>query len=321
MESVKVSIIVPVYKVEKYIKKSISSIINQSYCNMEIIVVDDGSPDKSIEVTEEILKTSGRTYRILKQNNRGVASARNAGITGANGEWIIAIDSDDIVDISMISEMVRCIDEHLETKCVFCDFQVVKENEEIKKIQLKHDYKMYASSEAFELFFKRKAKFISPALLVNKRFLLENNIHYDEGCLFAEDDLYVWKILACSEFVVHIREPLYYYVRHEGSTMTSSGSEKFMTGYAAAKSVDERYIKCSKSAGSYSNLFLTRHVFGLLHAAAKVLDYKSFSDLAIKMNAAKLFQNAKIPNETVAPVLMKLFLINKQICYQIMKAF
>lgn len=317
----KVSIIVPVYKSEKYINKCLSSILSQSYSNLEIIVVDDGSPDGSIELAEEMLESGTIPYSIISQNNRGAAAARNAGIAEATGEWIIAVDSDDIAHRNMIAEMVQCTDKHPEAECVFCDFQVVREDEETYTSPVKPICKVYKATEAVELFYARKVKFISPALLVNKSFIEKNKICYDEGCLFAEDDLYVWKVLACSDYAAHVISPLYSYVRHEGSTMTTSGTEKFLTSYAAAKFVKEKYINPSFSAALYEGSFLARHVFGLLHAASKVMDYKSFSDLAAGMDALELFNSAGAPKGIAVPVLMKLFLVNKRLCYGIMKAF
>ncbi|PKP62120.1 hypothetical protein CVT91_00610 [Candidatus Atribacteria bacterium HGW-Atribacteria-1] len=321
MLPITISIVVPVYKVEKYIENCLISILQQSYRNIEIIVVDDGSPDKSMEIAEKLLKSSNNVYTVLKQKNQGVASARNVGIAIATGEWVITIDSDDWVNRELISKIVSCINDYPEAQAVFCDFQVVEVGEEDKKPQWSHGCKTYTANEAVKLFFKREAKLIAPALLVKKKFLQEYSINYDENCRFAEDDLFVWKVLACSEHVVYIREPLYNYVRHSGSTMTSSRSEKFFSGYTAARDVYSDFIIGSHSVGVYANAFLSRHVFGILHAAAKVLDYKSFKALTTKMDTKMLFQNISKLHQVKVKVLMKVFFFNIRLFYSIMRKF
>ena len=90
----KISIIVPVYKVELYLEKCVNSIINQTYKNLEIILVDDGSPDNCGAMCEELAKVDSR-IKVIHKENGGVSSARNRGITESKGEYIYFIDSDD----------------------------------------------------------------------------------------------------------------------------------------------------------------------------------------------------------------------------------
>ena len=97
----KISVIVPVYKVEAVLKKCLDSIITQTYENLEIILVDDGSPDSSGEICDEYSKRDSRVKAIHKKN-AGVAAARNSGLKVATGEYCIFVDSDDYIDINMI---------------------------------------------------------------------------------------------------------------------------------------------------------------------------------------------------------------------------
>ena len=99
----KISVIIPVYNTEKYIENCLMSIVEQTYSNYEIILVNDGSLDNSITIVKKILKDSNIQYRILEQKNQGVAVARNNGIANATGEWIIAID----LSLIHISEPTR----------------------------------------------------------------------------------------------------------------------------------------------------------------------------------------------------------------------
>ena len=97
MSSELISIIVPVYKVEKYIDRCVESIINQTYKNIEIILVDDGSPDNCPKICDEWAKKDKR-IRVIHKENRGVSSARNVGIDVAKGKYIGFVDSDDYIE-------------------------------------------------------------------------------------------------------------------------------------------------------------------------------------------------------------------------------
>ena len=96
-----ISVVVPVYNVAKYLKKSIESIVNQTYTNLEIILVDDGSKDESGEICEDYSLKDSRIIVIHKPNG-GLSDARNAGIKQAKGEYITFVDSDDTIDYDMI---------------------------------------------------------------------------------------------------------------------------------------------------------------------------------------------------------------------------
>ena len=101
-----VSVVIPVYKTEKYVIKSVNSILAQTYKNLEVIIVDDGSPDACPKICDELKKTDERITVIHKENG-GLSSARNAGIDAAHGEYILFLDSDDTREAYAIKEMAE----------------------------------------------------------------------------------------------------------------------------------------------------------------------------------------------------------------------
>ena len=103
-----ISIIVPIYNVEKYIHKCIESIINQTYKNLEIILVDDGSPDNCGNICEEYAKNDSRIKVIHKENN-GLSSARNAGLEICKGDYIGFVDSDDYIELNMYEVLINAL--------------------------------------------------------------------------------------------------------------------------------------------------------------------------------------------------------------------
>ena len=96
-----ISVIVPVYNVEKYIRRCIESILIQEYRNFELILVDDGSTDSSGDICEEYAKDNNR-ITVIHQENKGLSGARNTGISNAKGEWVVFIDSDDYISKTML---------------------------------------------------------------------------------------------------------------------------------------------------------------------------------------------------------------------------
>lgn len=125
-----VSVIVPVYNTEKYVKKCILSILNQTYKNIELIVVNDGSTDKSIEVADNLLRNNLNSI-IINQKNKGLSEARNEGIKVATGKYIFLLDSDDYIDSNVITTMVKKSEKE-DLDVVIGKYNVVYKNNIIK---------------------------------------------------------------------------------------------------------------------------------------------------------------------------------------------
>ena len=115
----KISVIVPVYKAEKFLATCIESILNQTYCNLEIILVDDGSPDSCGKICEKYALSDSRV-KVVHQKNAGVAAARNVGLDLAEGDYVTFVDSDDYIQPQMYEKMIRCA-EHNHCDLVMCD--------------------------------------------------------------------------------------------------------------------------------------------------------------------------------------------------------
>ena len=113
-----VSIIIPVYNCEKYITICLDSLINQTYSNIEIILVNDGSNDRSEDVIREFAKNDNR-IKLYNQINQGVSVARNTGLDKATGEYIMFVDADDYIELDMVDELIKPIQN--EHTIVFCD--------------------------------------------------------------------------------------------------------------------------------------------------------------------------------------------------------
>ena len=143
-----VSIIVPVYNVEKYIHKAIDSILNQTYKNIEIILIDDGSPDNCPAICDAYA-TQDHRVKVVHQQNSGLAASRMKGIAFARGEYILFIDSDDWIEPAMVEDMLLAAEKN-DADIVVCDYKTFAgENEEIvsNKVRKNHNtpIKAYAA--------------------------------------------------------------------------------------------------------------------------------------------------------------------------------
>ena len=122
-----ISIIIPVYKVEKYLEKCVNSVINQTYKNLEIILIDDGSPDDCPAICDKLSKTDKR-IKVIHKTNSGVSASRNEGLKIATGEFVAFVDSDDWIDETMYERLINKQQEQ-NYDLVFCKYiQTVQSN-------------------------------------------------------------------------------------------------------------------------------------------------------------------------------------------------
>lgn len=171
-----VSIIVPVYNTENYLKKCLNSILNQTYQNIEVIIIDDGSTDNSYKILEEFQSKDKRII-LLQQKNSGQGVARNKGIEVSKGKYIFFVDSDDRVTKNMVEEMVLEIEK---TNSDFSSFLIAFENCKSKKVYKKNfDNKTLKNEEIYQNALEIKDIFTVPWNKIYRReFLVKNKIYF-----------------------------------------------------------------------------------------------------------------------------------------------
>lgn len=212
-----VSIIVPVYKVEKYLKECLESVINQTYRNLEIILVDDGSPDNCGKICDEYAKKDERV-RVIHKENGGLSSARNAGLDISNGEYISFVDSDDVIDKRFIEILHNvCIENNCDI--AECDFKRFKDEIERENI-VNSEIKVISAFEMQNKLFV-DGESTQTVIICNKLYkrYLFKNIKFPTGKIH-EDESTTYKILySCDTGVVVTNLKLYYY-RENVSSIT-----------------------------------------------------------------------------------------------------
>lgn len=216
MEKIKLSIIVPVYNVEQYIKKCIATLLVDGCENYEIIVVNDGTRDHSIEVVKE--NYNDPRIRIIEQENGGLSSARNYGIANARGEYVWCFDSDDWAETNCIPQIISEL-EGIDLLYFNCYFRNYDDNhsQELKKLDNEAKTGMELACKGFW--------HPSQFYIMRKDFLETNDLHYTEG-ICHEDSLLTPVMIVKSNSVKCFKQPVYHYRQRGGSIMNSPVSPK-----------------------------------------------------------------------------------------------
>ncbi len=244
----KVSIIVPIYDVEKYLHQCIDSILNQTYTDFECILVDDGSPDRCGEICDEYAKKDKRVI-VIHQKNSGVSDARNAGIDIAQGKYIYFVDSDDYLDQELLYTTVNKMEKNSADVLCF-NFRMVNTNNEVigGSRYPQRRYSISSETEYIELLCKDIAKIgWSPCTRLFRTDLIKKSGvgFYDRSEIFAEDLLFFMLILVHAKNIQVIDEVLYNYVEREGSC-TVENHETRINEFVKLCSVYYKYLKENK---------------------------------------------------------------------------
>lgn len=213
-----ISVIVPIYNVEKYLETCIESIQKQSYKNLEIILVNDGSPDDSPEICEKYRKIDSRIIVIHKKNG-GLSSARNAGLKIAKGEIIVCVDSDDWIHEDMIQTMFDNLVKY-DADMSVCNFEIKEENgpESTKKFSGKTEVLNREQAMQYAIL---PEKYYGFAWNKMYRKTILKDMLYDETIRKGEDSPFTCEYISKCDKVVYQDIPLYYY-RQDSVSITRS---------------------------------------------------------------------------------------------------
>ena len=252
----KISIIVPIYNVEKYLKKCIDSIISQSYTNLEIILVDDESPDSCPTICEEYKKKDKR-IKVIHQKNMGLSGARNTGIKAATGKYIMFQDSDDTIDYKCVEILYKLIKEY-KTKISICGRLYEFENGDKKCKYSDNFIKKYDLESAIE---EMNSFYYFDMSACGKMFYkqLFEDIEFPVGKL-SEDYYVMYKLFLKSGNVVYTTEPMYNYLQRQNSISKNKKVNTQFIDAAYAQMVDlEKYNEKMKIIvhTAYASAYLT----------------------------------------------------------------
>ena len=254
-----ISVIVPVYNVEKYIKKCLDSIIYQTYKNIEIILVDDGSTDNS-GIICDVYKERDKRIKVIHKKNNGVSAARNTGIENANGKWISFVDSDDWIDKNYFEILISKIYNN-DIDCILCCYnRVVKNN--VEKVKYVTEEKNYTSRQYLINSLNPQTGFgFCHMKLIKKECIRE--LKFDEELKVGEDALFNIKISQHIKKAIFTEKAIYNYRINQDSVVKKYDKDyvqKYISAIRKCKEfIDVEYNNDYEILQNYYN-FVAYHV-------------------------------------------------------------
>jgi glycosyltransferase involved in cell wall biosynthesis len=205
-----ISIIIPVFQVEKYLDKCLSSIINQTYKNLEIIIIDDGSTDNCPEICNKYQAEDSR-IKVIHKNNEGLSRTRNIGLSLARGEFVSFVDSDDWIETNMYEVLITELKKS-NVDIVVCSYQVEYEDKNNEKNKFESiEKRQYTSEEALKMIINSDGYIMSFVWNKLYRKSLLNDINFIDGKIH-EDTLWTAKVIGKAKLIKCINYPFYHYL-------------------------------------------------------------------------------------------------------------
>lgn len=232
-----VSIIVPVYNTEKYLNHCLISILNQSYTDFELILVNDGSKDNSGNICDEFAKNDSR-IKVIHKENGGQSSARNRGLGFAQGKYIVFVDSDDVVDKDMIEVLLKTITE-TGAEIATCRLKKFADESEITSHHISQIIDIYDNDTIMKEMVNNNIINFSPCGKIYKKEIF-SEFRFREGIIFEDMEL-LFRIWARTEKAAIIHDELYFYRTNPNSTLNSKYSERHLIEYDVRKQIYEFY--------------------------------------------------------------------------------
>lgn len=310
----KVSLVLPVYKVEQYIEGCLQSIYDQTYHNLEVIFVDDCTPDNSILVVDNFVSShvlpEGMEIKVLHhQENRGISAARNTGIDAATGDYVFFLDSDDQLTPDAISLLVQPLDKQ-DYDFVIGSFEVVGSDHKYPPLHLKEGE--VSGAAIFHNYAKKRFYMMAWGKLCNLSFIRNNGLYFQEG-IVHEDDLWSCKVALAAQSMYAVKQPVYIYKIRGGSITTTEDSKKKLHNFFRVFSLINQEMEKARGRLSANDLqlfydynlrgkyFITfAHGLKEEYATMRSLDLRTYSH--ILLSSLKSLRYLKIHGHRLLPV-------------------
>jgi glycosyltransferase involved in cell wall biosynthesis len=312
MNNFKVSVIVPVYNAEEYIGNTLDSIINQDFNSFELIIIDDGSTDRSMEIINKKLSLSAMDYKVIHQENSGVSSARNRGIDEASGDYLVFIDADDYVTGNHLSELYN-------GETDFSMVQFIKTDG--NNLSEPHHFQVELIS--CDDFIKKELNMEMPfnfwQLMYKASIINDNNIRFNPNLVYGEDIDFALRALLYGNEVAISNEATYYYIQHSESAINTTEFRRF-----EVISIFEDLAEFYKSQGreDLANLIITSRIPKAIFGNMNYFFYNGydFDEVLSKMKELDLLTKlSKYEGDGKFKSKIKLFLLSPKLYYKTWK--
>lgn len=217
--SIKFSIIIPCYNVEKYIEKTIKSVLSQTYSNFELLLINDGSTDNTFKIIKQLKETDDR-IRVFSQENLGVSQTRNKGISLSKGEFIYFLDGDDLIENNLLEKANEIFDKK-EIDVFSFGYDVFRGENRLELSNKKFDSSILTSKEFLKRFFVKDIPQSICSLIVKKEIF--KNLYFKENMVVGEDLEFQIQLLLNNEInIYYSSDRFFHYIRRENSATTTN---------------------------------------------------------------------------------------------------
>lgn len=267
------SIIIPVFNKSETIERTIQSILNYAKKDIEIVVIDDGSTDDSIQITKKLFESSSLKYAIYHQTNSGVSTARNHGIKKAISDYVLFLDADDSLHPDFLSSFDRL--QNLKHDLFVYQYVTKSTNSLVSNPfgLIKEEGLVDIFDELDQYFYlkRNRMSFQITSIIFRREFLIENEIFFDENLKSGEDSLFILNAMMQSKSVYNVPMTLFYYVQTEGS-VTNSYNIRLLDSFHSMSILSELFSdrdmdKLSQLVDLKSSLLLQLQLFKLKRRA------------------------------------------------------
>lgn len=335
MKNIDVSVIVPMYNATEYISKTLFSIINQDFGNYEVILINDGSTDDTLEKSFEIISKSNIPFKIFSQKNKGASIARNIGIKNAKGEFILFVDCDDYISENYISSLYNAC---ILNKTDFALSKLIKVDENENKLTKLEEYDIINNKNKIttlnlvKLELTMKIPFSFVQILYKSSILKENNIKFNENLVYGEDTEFALKSLIHGKEIAIAENSSYFYLKHINSAISNVSLNRF----CFINTLENIISYYEKENGKYSKeelndiiyLIKTNRIPKAIFGNMLYFFYNDYSYLEVIEKMKKLNLFSKLSNFKVNSFKdflflfkSKVFLISPLIYYKLWKTF
>lgn len=288
-KKIKISIIIPIYNVEKYLERCVNSVINQTFKNIEIILVDDGSTDGSGELCEKIKERDERII-VYHKKNGGLGSARNYGLDFATGEYILFLDSDDYIEINTVEEMIK----YKEYDIVCCGFDRV--DEQTKKVYSQEMINL--PFDEIEISDKSiiDTAFLSPSgwgKLYKKDLIKDIRFSYNKKAI--EDVLFYLEVIPKTKKIKYIKKVLWHYMVRKDSLIMGITEEKAQLFEDNLLEIKSKYINNNYSDDIFNYLTMEVFIHNCISIPSRLFNNKDIN-IRKRLEHIKEYMNHNFPN-------------------------
>ncbi len=303
-----ISVIVPVYNTEKYLDRCIESILSSTYTDFELLLINDGSTDQSLDICRKYKEQDSR-ITLISQKNQGVCAARNLGLRVCRGDWIIFIDSDDYISRDFL-EMTACA-KYQDKDLLLFDFEGSGENAAEDAVTEDSDFSViyYGKEDMHELIRRilvpeklikdGNTDFRTPCARAYRKSIIEQySIRFSRDITIGEDLLFNLAYQLRADSCVYIPKPVYHYDMHQGSSSRSFNPKLWENHIRLQRQIKELLEKCSAFScfeNAYYSYSLENLTYVLIHGIFSPHSTRSYREncrLCARMQKNKIYREA-----------------------------